>query len=364
MNSRFVLLLLSFCLSFSCRKTTDLQNDFQIHGKLENTKDSTLIFLKSNKLVDSTHILNGEFNFFGKVERPTHGILYMNQSRFSVGVWIENTITKINGDVIDLYSSRVNGGEQQRIANKLIDVNLKLDREWDSLNKYYAKNFKKMTEEERESLNSKTIMLSQMRDNNIQRFVEENHNTYPAVHMLNARKERWGKEKVNALFSLMNNDLKDSYYGKLIALHLSPKSNPQVGEKFVDFEQQNIDDITVKFSETKGKVTLIEFWASWCSPCVKEFPELKNIYRTYSKHGFEIVGVSLDDVKQDWLGAIQKYQLPWVNLTELEPFNNEAALIYHVNGIPDNVLIDEDGIIIGRKLDKDSLKSRLTLLFP
>ncbi|MFD1064300.1 thioredoxin-like domain-containing protein [Winogradskyella litorisediminis] len=368
MIKRFVFVavgtLFILCFSFSCEKRTEQNKGFQIKGKLENITDSTLVFLKTKKYIDSTYIINGKFKFSGKFEQPTHGILYLNKSRFSVGLWIENVVTEIKGDVTNNYSVKVNGGEQQSVSNKLIEANIKLDREWDSLNKYYVKNYKKLTEAEKEDLSSKTKKVSQKSDYNTKRFVKENPNSYPAVYMLNARKGLWSKQEVKELFSLMNQVYKDSYYGKLIALHLNPKANPQLGDKYVDFQQQNTEDIIVKFSEIKGKVTLIEFWASWCLPCIKEFPELKNVYSTYKKYGFEIVGVSLDEEKQKWLKSIQKHDLPWVNLTELEPFDNEAALIYYVNGIPDNVLIDESGFIIGRNLDNDQLKVKLAEIFP
>src|SRR5690606_38199477 len=188
-------------------------------------------------------------------------------------------------------------------------------------------------------------------------FIKEYPNSYESVFTLNSKRLTWDKELIKELFSLMNIEIQGTYYGKILARHLKLNINPLVGEKYVDFEQQNIKGENIKFSEVRGKYTLIEFWASWCAPCRKLYPELKEVYAIYKKEGFEIVGVSLDEDKERWLKAIADDGLTWINLTDSMFFENEPVIIYNVIGIPDNLLIDEHGIIVGRNLDIETLKN-------
>ncbi|HTO34757.1 MAG TPA: TlpA disulfide reductase family protein [Flavobacterium sp.] len=113
----------------------------------------------------------------------------------------------------------------------------------------------------------------------------------------------------------------------------------------------------------KGKYTLLEFWASWCGPCRSFNPELMEQYELYKEEGFEILSVSLDTDKEKWEKAIQKDGLTWPNVSDLRGENNEAAMIYGVRDIPDNFLIDENGIIIARFIRGESLKNKLKELF-
>jgi thiol-disulfide isomerase/thioredoxin len=165
------------------------------------------------------------------------------------------------------------------------------------------------------------------------------------------------------LFLLMDNRTQNTYYGKLVSRYLKLNLNPQIGNKYVDFEQQNLNGEIVEFSEVKGHYTLIEFWASWCGPCRKSYPELKEIYRVYKNRGFEIVGVSIDQNKENWQKAIKGDGLPWVNLTDFMVNDNEAVIIYNVSTVPDNVLIDNQGIIIGRNLENKALAEKLETIF-
>ena len=123
----------------------------------------------------------------------------------------------------------------------------------------------------------------------------------------------------------------------------------------IDFFRENSIDSLKKLSELKGKVILLEFWASWCGPCRQENPNLVKTYKNFKPKGFEIFAVSLDENKESWLRAIEKDNLNWEHVSDLKGDRNEASLIYGVNGIPDNFLIAENGEIIGRNLRGDKL---------
>jgi len=151
--------------------------------------------------------------------------------------------------------------------------------------------------------------------------------------------------------------------GKAIAEFISNNKNLKIGDKFVDIKQSNVNGKMTKLSQIHKKYTLIEFWASWCGPCRSFNPELVEQYKLYKDKGFEIFGVSLDTDKEKWRKAIEKDGLNWENVSDLKGNNNQAAVTYGVRDIPDNFLIDDNGIIIARFIRGQELDEKLKELF-
>lgn len=131
------------------------------------------------------------------------------------------------------------------------------------------------------------------------------------------------------------------------------------GEVAPDFSQQTPDGKTLALSDLRGKVVLIDFWASWCRPCRIENPNVRKIYAKYAKKGFEILGVSLDRDHAAWVKAIQDDELPWKHVSDLGFWNNAAAQQYGVASIPYTVLVDRDGKVIVKGLRADQLDGAL-----
>ena len=133
-----------------------------------------------------------------------------------------------------------------------------------------------------------------------------------------------------------------------------------VGQKFTDFEMQTPEGKTVKLSDYvgKGKVVLVDFWASWCGPCRREMPNLVEAYAKYKNKNFEIVGVSLDQSADAWKEAIKKLNITWPQMSDLKYWNCEGAQLYAVSSIPHTVLIDGEGTILARGLHGDELQEK------
>jgi len=129
-----------------------------------------------------------------------------------------------------------------------------------------------------------------------------------------------------------------------------------------DFTQKSPDGEAVSLSDFRGKVVLIDFWASWCGPCRRENPNVVKLYEEYKDQGFEILGVSLDRKKDRWLKAIEADGLVWPHVSDLKGWQNEVAQLYGVGSIPHTVLLDREGKIVAQKLRGPALEQKVAEL--
>lgn len=123
------------------------------------------------------------------------------------------------------------------------------------------------------------------------------------------------------------------------------------------------DGSTVSLKDLRGKYVLLDFWASWCGPCRRENPNVVRVYQEYKDQGFDILGVSLDNKKENWVNAIEKDGLTWGHISDLKGWASEHAKQYGVRSVPHTVLIDPKGRIIATRLRAHSLEEKLKELF-
>lgn len=127
----------------------------------------------------------------------------------------------------------------------------------------------------------------------------------------------------------------------------SPAGKTGIGAIAPDLAFKDPDGKVRKLSDLRGKVVLLDFWASWCGPCRRESPNVRNVYAKYHDKGFEVFSVSLDRDAASWKKAIQDDQLVWPNhVSDLKQWQSEAAAIYGVRSIPSMFLLDRDGRIV------------------
>ena len=139
-----------------------------------------------------------------------------------------------------------------------------------------------------------------------------------------------------------------------------------VGKEAPDFAMPDINGKEVKLSSFKGKYVLVDFWASWCPPCRAENPNLVKAYNQFKDKNFTVLGVSLDRPGQrdKWLKAISDDQLTWTNISDLKDWNSSVVSLYGFDGIPFNILVDPQGIVIGEKLRGNLLEDKLKQVLP
>lgn len=136
-----------------------------------------------------------------------------------------------------------------------------------------------------------------------------------------------------------------------------------IGAEAPDFTGPDPSGSPISLSSLRGKVVLIDFWASWCGPCRRENPNVVRLYNTYKDKGFEILGVSLDKTKSRWEQAIAADKLTWLHISDLKGWQSKYAKQYGVSSIPQTVLLDAEGKIIARNLRGAALAAKLRELF-
>ena len=130
-----------------------------------------------------------------------------------------------------------------------------------------------------------------------------------------------------------------------------------VGTPFPDFQVADLDGKPLSVARDKGKIVLIDFWATWCGPCVHELPNVQKVYGQYHDKGFDIIGVSLDQDKDKLTSFLQQKQMTWPQYFDGKGWGNKLAGTYGVNSIPATYLVGKDGKIIGKDLRGDALEN-------
>jgi peroxiredoxin len=193
-------------------------------------------------------------------------------------------------------------------------------------------------------------------------FIRSHPGSLVSALYLNVIQDQIDTKSLDDLFGGLNEQVKKSDFGLVIGRRLEARKKLATGNAAPNFIAPDTTGKPVSLSSFRGKYVLLDFWASWCVPCRKENPYLVEAHRKFRDKGFTIISISMDHIRQNWIRAIGEDQLDWIHVSDLEGMNNKVALLYGVQPIPDNFLIDPSGKVIGRKLYGPDIEKTLSTL--
>lgn len=376
---RFSLFLTAvlLCLFSACESNTASKNEFVISGKAESVFNGVRVYLKTSengqkgRITDTAIVVNEAFNFKGKIDGSEMRILTIDGIVGQTALVLEPEQIEVTIYKDSIYQSEVSGGKNNVIFNSYKNGYQALVEKVSGLRQAYvlaqgdADAIKEIQERN-------TILRSELKDYGLN-FLKQNPDSDFSLMLLDGITGQQGfdAKMASEVFELMPQALLNKPTNTIMAQKINAKINialntfePKIGAKAPDFTAPNPDGEMITLSNILGKVTILDFWASWCRPCRIENPNFVKIYEQYHAKGLEIISVSLDrnNQKQRWVEAIEKDQLNWYNVSNLKFWQDPLAQLYNVSSIPATFILDKDGVILATKLRGGALEAKISEL--
>ncbi|MBP6610458.1 MAG: AhpC/TSA family protein [Paludibacter sp.] len=356
----YVLAVMALVLA-GCKSTA-----YKIEGSVKNVgQDGDFVYMKEriNKVwssIDSVKITDGKFSFVGECDSARVVYVFVENAD---GEEIREPLVLENGNIqltIDTAASKVTGTAQNDILQKYMEAKKAMMVKADEIYKNFDDST--ATDAERKALEQKMMAIEkEITEFDIQ-FATENVNTVVGNFVFISSSYSMNIEQKEKIIALMNAETKESTRIVEMIESIAIEKNTSAGKKYTDFSLPNLQGETESLSSLIGKTdyVLVDFWASWCGPCMQSLPELKALYAAYGGAKLEIVGVSLDSDSTAWQATIKAKELKWKHVSDLQGWKSAGAALYAVRAIPATVLIDKAGTIVGRNLTATEIEKILS----
>jgi peroxiredoxin len=368
---RIVSALAIVTLVASCSETRH-SGDFSLSGKLTNTSGETLYLEKLASaqpvIVDSAVINDkGEFEFANYSPKIGFYRIKQNQQNFAMLVLDSADKVKVTGNLKDLGNTyKVEGSPETKLFMEYNEVAKSRDIRLDSLNKAFQSAMEgskmdsvRMAELSRQFEAPYNAIVESSSQQMISK-IKQNNSMYSSIMAIQSLEP----DKYADVYRSLDEGLRKKYPNdqNVIMFHemVNKMLATAIGQPAPDINLPTPDGKYLSLSTLKGKIVLIDFWASWCGPCRKEMPNVVKAYAKYKSKGFEIFGVSLDRDKERWMEAINTDGITWPQVSDLRQWESVAARLYNVQGIPYTVLLDKEGRIIAKNLRGEELDRKLS----
>lgn len=355
-----------FCVMLvSCQKQEP--NHYTLDGTAKELPDGEMIFLEKEEdmslvVIDTAVVNEGAFVFEGLQTEPELHFLSTQSVEDKIPVIIEEGEIEVGLDIKNPTKTVLKGTYNNEELYEFRTVgSTKVQAE---MRDFEQKNSQQLMLAQQ---NGDTTTFNRLRKiyqgfvNRIEDFnnnyIEKNPSSYVSVLLLEdmmfnpaAKVQRLKKQ-----FNKLTAELKNTKKGKLIQQALDKMNVVEVGMPAPEFSAPNPEGKTISLKESLGKLTLIDFWASWCKPCRQENPNVVAVYKQFHEKGFNIISVSLDKDAEDWKRAIAQDGLQWTHVSNLKSWQEPIAALYNVKSIPSTFLVDEKGVVIAKDLYQEDL---------
>lgn len=328
---------------FGCMASTLAQEGVTINGKLKNlnTEQVQLLQLVPNSILSSATVDDeGQFNLSAAISEENIYQLNLAEGKYLMLILTpgEEISLKVDGNNIS-FPEISGSAESEKLYNTI--------REYHSYDEKIEAYRQKMLAEKdayiKDFLETDSSLATLFFGDRVP--IEPNVETYRQI------------------IENLKNRYPDNYFVKDLEKRVKAHSLLAVHSKMPEIALPNPDGDTLRLSDYRGDVVLVDFWASWCGPCRKSNPHLVELYKKYSAKGFEIFGVSLDRSRDAWISGIQADDLTWPQVSDLQYWNSSVVKDFGISGIPFTVLIDEKGTILAKGLRGQELENALEKIF-
>lgn len=360
------------------------QGIFKVHGTFTSLKREmkvTLVYsLNHRQLKDSTLTRNGIFDFAGRISsalpvKATLGfqpladhpnISYVEQllSIDEQDFFLEKGAVLVTGSS-KMNTSVITGGKTQQ--ELLLLQNLKRE-ERDKMLKLQDEMIPMLIQSQGFGIDSnKKVqaisaqmqpLVREMREKE-ELFIKMHPDSYVTLDLVAQRSRMMHAGNFAKMLGGLSPRLRNSKSGREMLRRLNVEKQTAIGVKAMDFSQPDADGNLISLDSFKGKYVLLNFWSSWSEASRGENLDLLTLYLQFKNKGFEILSVSLDSEREQWLNAIRDDHLIWPQLSDLRGWNNKAAQIYAITSVPKSFLIGPDGRIVGKDLFGEALLEKL-----
>lgn len=344
--------------------TTDFEDGTRLILSLRDESNMTT----GVKEIDTTVVLNGKFEIKGKVEDLDLYFLREEKTNQMISLILENANIEIQLHKDSIQTSVVKGTFQN---DELIKFNKEFTNMQNSLQEFQTVNSEKM---QAAIQNNDTVVSNQLKKeyfalrDKMEAFqgdyAKKNNKSFVSVLIIKdlLNNPSVTPEEVSDMYNNLDAELKTNKHAKKIEEILENLSKLAIGKKAPDFSAKSPDGNEVSLKSSLGsKVTIIDFWASWCKPCRVENPNMVALYNEFKDSGLSIIGVSLDQEGklEEWKNAIAQDNLTWYHLSNLKFWQDPIAELYNVKSIPAIFVLDANGIIVAKDIRGEELKNKV-----
>lgn len=326
-------------------------------------QNSTKEFFESKIVLDSTTINNENFKITMPYFEPNdfHYLTFENSANHIFYI-IENRPIVMVTYKDSLGVAKIKGGPQNNAYSTYNAKMINFSKRLNLVNQKFTIAEQQGNVKAQKKIHKNKNAIRSKEKKYLTNFVKKHPNSPVSLLVLSRSmsSKKLKDSEIKKLLGTLNQSLQNSRIGRRLE-HLVGLSM-DIGDHANNFNAPTPDDTTLSLEDAMGKITIIDFWASWCAPCRAENPNVVKIYNKYHDKGLNIIGISLDKSKEKWIKAIVDDELPWYHVSNLRFWEEPIAKAYGVKGIPATFIIDEQGVIIAKNLKGKALENKIEAL--